>query len=89
MSSLIENAFRTLAGRDADRISAVLTEDAEWLSPPGNATAQALRVTHHLVGRDTIARFFAEDLPHLFERTSASPSTGSTPTASGRPWRRP
>ncbi|WP_188196912.1 nuclear transport factor 2 family protein [Nonomuraea sp. SYSU D8015] len=66
--SIIQNAFRAFAGSDPDRISAVLTEDAEWLSPPGNATAVALEVTNHMVGREAIVRFFAEDFPRLFVR---------------------
>ncbi|MET9753403.1 RICIN domain-containing protein [Streptomyces syringium] len=40
--SIIENAFQALVGYDPDRISAVLTEDAEYLSQPGNPTAVAL-----------------------------------------------
>lgn len=65
---IVQNAFQTLASADPDRISAVLTEDAEWLSPPDNATAVALEATHHMVGRKAIVRFFAEDLPRLFAR---------------------
>ncbi|MEU4205158.1 nuclear transport factor 2 family protein [Streptomyces sp. NPDC045470] len=65
---IIRNAFQALASNDHDRISAVLTEDAEWLSPPGNATAVALGATHHMVGRNAIARFFAEDFPRVFGR---------------------
>ncbi|MGK5557287.1 nuclear transport factor 2 family protein [Actinomadura kijaniata] len=69
--SVIQNAFQALASGDPDRISEVLAEDAEWLSPPGNATAVALGVTHHMVGRDAIARFFAEEFPRLFARDVA------------------
>jgi ketosteroid isomerase-like protein len=66
--SIIQNAFQALASYDPDRISAVLTEDAEWLSPPGNATAVALEATDHMMGRKAIVRFFAEDFPRLFVR---------------------
>lgn len=66
--SIIQNAFQALASNDPDRISAVLTEDAEWLSPPENATAVALEATNHMVGRKAIVRFFAEDFPRLFVR---------------------
>jgi len=66
--TIIQNAFQALASYDADRISAVFTEDAEWLSPPDNATAAALEATNHMVGRDAIVRFFAEDFPRLFVR---------------------
>jgi ketosteroid isomerase-like protein len=64
--SIIQGAFEALASNDPDRITAVLTEDAEWLSPPENATAVALGATNHMVGRKAIAHFFAEDLPRLF-----------------------
>ncbi|MFF1609017.1 hypothetical protein ACFVYA_14660 [Amycolatopsis sp. NPDC058278] len=36
---IVENAWKAFASHDADRIPAVFTEDAEWLAPPGNATA--------------------------------------------------
>jgi len=41
------------ASRDPTRVPAVFAPDAEWLAPPGNATAIALGGTHHLVGRET------------------------------------
>jgi ketosteroid isomerase-like protein len=66
--SIVQNAFQALGSHDPDRISAVLTEDAEWLSPPENATAVALEATNHMVGRKAIVRFFAEDFPRLFAR---------------------
>lgn len=65
---IVRNAFQALASQDPDRIAAVLTGDAEWLSPPGNATSVALDTTHHMVGRKAIVRFFSEDLPRLFVR---------------------
>ncbi|MCI2421883.1 nuclear transport factor 2 family protein [Saccharopolyspora sp. K220] len=56
-----------VSGRaDADRIAAVFTEDAEWLAPPGNATAVALEAPSHMVGKKAIVRFLAEDFPRLF-----------------------
>jgi len=64
--TIVQNAWKAFAGRDPDRISAFFTEDAEWLAPPGNATAVALRVPSHMVGSKAIARFLAEDFPHLF-----------------------
>ncbi|MFI0465422.1 nuclear transport factor 2 family protein [Saccharopolyspora sp. 5N102] len=66
--SIVQNAFQALASNDPDKISAVLTEDAEWLSPPGNATAVALGAPDHMVGREAIVRFFAEDFPRLYAR---------------------
>jgi ketosteroid isomerase-like protein len=63
---IVENAWRAFASHDADRISAVFTEDAEWLAPPDNATAVALGGPSHLVGRDAIVQFLAEDFPRFF-----------------------
>ncbi|MGV9386678.1 hypothetical protein ACWDRB_63515 [Nonomuraea sp. NPDC003707] len=31
---IIQNTFQALASNDPNRIAAVFTEDAEWLSPP-------------------------------------------------------
>lgn len=67
-SKIIQDAFQALASSNPDRISAFLTEDAEWLSPPGNATAVALETTNHLIGREAIVGFFSEDFPRLFAR---------------------
>ncbi|MER5389021.1 nuclear transport factor 2 family protein [Saccharopolyspora sp. NPDC002686] len=66
--SIVEDAFQALASSDPDLISAVLAEDAEWLSPPGNATAVALGAPDHMVGRAAIVQFFAVDFPRLFAR---------------------
>ncbi|MGW2866290.1 nuclear transport factor 2 family protein [Streptomyces sp. SDr-06] len=71
MSSIVEDAFQAFASNDPDRISAVLTEDAEWLSPPGNPSAVALGGTHHMVGRQAIVLFFSEDFPRLYARDVA------------------
>ncbi|GHI40644.1 nuclear transport factor 2 family protein [Streptomyces violascens] len=69
--SIVQDAFEAFASYDPDRISAVFTEDAEWLSPPGNATAVALDTTNHMVGRKAIVRFFAEEFPRLYVRDVA------------------
>lgn len=69
--TIIQNAFQAFASNDPEQISAVLTEDAEWLSPPGNAVALALGGIHHMVGREAIVRFFAHDFPRLFTRDLA------------------
>jgi uncharacterized protein len=63
---IVQNAWKAFATHDADRIAEVFTEDAEWLAPPGNATAVALGGPSHLVGRKTIVRFLAEDFPRFF-----------------------
>lgn len=68
---IVQNAFQALASYDPDRIAAVFTEDAEWLSPQENAVAVSLETTHHMVGRAAIVRFFAEDFPRLFVRDVA------------------
>jgi len=58
--------WRAFATRDVDTIRAVLTDDAEWKAPPGNATAIALGVTDHMVGADAIVDFILDDYPRLF-----------------------
>jgi len=63
---LVIDAWQVFAARDADRIRDVFTSDAEWLAPAGNATARALDGTHHLVGRDRIVRFLAEEFATVF-----------------------
>lgn len=69
--TIVQNAWKAFASHDADRIAAVFTDDAEWLAPPGNATAVALGATSHLVGRQAIVRFLAEDFTRLFVRDVA------------------
>jgi uncharacterized protein len=66
--TIVQDAWKAFASHDAERIAAVFTEDAEWLAPPENATAVALRGSSHLVGRKAIARFLAEDFPRFFVR---------------------
>jgi ketosteroid isomerase-like protein len=59
-------AWRAFTSRDAARIGACFTEDAQWLAPAGNGTAVGLGIPHHMVGRAQIARFIAEDVGKLF-----------------------
>ncbi|MDT0306217.1 nuclear transport factor 2 family protein [Streptomyces sp. DSM 44917] len=66
--TLVESAWRAFASHDAERIAAVFAEDAEWLAPAGNATAVALGAPSHMVGREAIVRFLAEDFRRLFAR---------------------
>jgi len=54
----------------------VLTEDAEWLAPPGNATAVALGGSAHMVGAGAIADFIARDFGRLFVRDVAIAVSG-------------
>lgn len=63
---IVLDAWRAFATRDAERIGAVFTADAEWLAPPGNATARALGRESHLVGRERITRFLAEEFHMVF-----------------------
>jgi uncharacterized protein (TIGR02246 family) len=65
---IVRNAWKAFATHDAHRIAAVFTEDAEWLAPAGNATAVALDAPSHMVGRDAIVHFLAEDFPRFFVR---------------------
>jgi ketosteroid isomerase-like protein len=59
-------AWQVFKTRDPERIAAVFTEDAEWLAPPGNATAVALGGSHHIVGRAPITQFLATEMYRLF-----------------------
>jgi ketosteroid isomerase-like protein len=68
--------WRAFSTRDADQIKAVLTEDAEWLAPAGNATAVALGGSAHMVGAVAIADFIAKDFGRLFVRDVAIAVTG-------------
>ncbi|MGP4104077.1 nuclear transport factor 2 family protein [Nonomuraea sp. KM90] len=63
---LVKGAWRAFSTRDRDVIASFFTEDAEWLAPPGNATAVALGGSHHMVGRDAIIHFLTVDFPRLF-----------------------
>ncbi|MGO1051897.1 nuclear transport factor 2 family protein [Crossiella sp. CA198] len=65
-AEIVRQAWQTFSTRDRDRIAAVFTPDAEWLAPAGNATARALDITHHMIGREQIADFLAVDFPRLF-----------------------
>ncbi|GAA4500860.1 hypothetical protein GCM10023191_049900 [Actinoallomurus oryzae] len=65
---IVMDAWKAFAGHDADRISEVFTEDAEWLAPLGNATAVALEGSGHMIGGKAIVRFLAEDFPRFFVR---------------------
>ncbi len=62
---IVLDAWRAFATHDAARIAAVFSPDAEWLAPPGNAAARVLG-THHLVGRERITQFIADEFPTLF-----------------------
>lgn len=66
--TIVERAWTAFARHDATEIAALFTEDAEWIAPPGNGTAVSLDGPSHMVGRDVIARFLADDFPRLFVR---------------------
>lgn len=65
-SDTVMEAWRAFASRDPERVGSVLTPDAEWLAPPGNATALALDGVSHLVGRDRIVRFLTAEFGTVF-----------------------
>jgi ketosteroid isomerase-like protein len=62
---IVLDACRAFATHDAACIAPVFTSDAEWLAPPGNAAARIVG-THHLVGRERITRFIADEFPAVF-----------------------
>jgi hypothetical protein len=63
---LVMRAWSEFASRDPERVRALFTPDAEWLAPPGNATARAMGGVHHFVGRDRIAHFITAEFPAVF-----------------------
>lgn len=63
---IVLNAWKTFSSRDAGRIAALFTDDAEWIAPTGNATAVALDHTDHMAGPHQIARFIAQEMHKLF-----------------------
>lgn len=64
--AIVKAAWEAFASRDAGRIAACFTPEAEWIAPPGNATAIALDYPHHMRGADEIARFIATEFGRLF-----------------------
>jgi ketosteroid isomerase-like protein len=77
---IVLNAWKTFSSRDADRIAALFTDDAEWIAPKGNATAVALGHTDHMIGAQAIARSLRRRCTGCFQM-SISPFAASTPTA--------
>lgn len=63
---VVLNAWKTFSSRDAERIAALFTDDAEWIAPKGNATAIALDHADHMVGPHEIARFIAQEMHKMF-----------------------
>jgi ketosteroid isomerase-like protein len=63
----VMETWKAFASRDPAEIAARFTADAQWIAPPGNATALALNGTH-MMGRADIARFIAVDFGALFSR---------------------
>jgi ketosteroid isomerase-like protein len=62
---IVLDAWRAFATHDAARIAPLFAPDAEWFAPPGNAAARIVG-THHLVGRERITRFIADEFPAVF-----------------------
>jgi ketosteroid isomerase-like protein len=60
------NAMKVIQSCDPDLFAGVFEEHAEWIAPKGNATAAALDMPDHLIGRDRIAAFFCEKFNTLF-----------------------
>ncbi len=65
-TGIVKAAWDAFGSRDAARIAACFAPDAEWIAPPGNATAIALDGPHHLRGADRIAHFIAHEFSQLF-----------------------
>ena len=63
---IVLNAWKIFSSRDAERIAALFTEDAEWIALTGNATAVVLDHTDHMAGPHQIARFIAQEMHKMF-----------------------
>ncbi|MGP8296409.1 nuclear transport factor 2 family protein [Streptomyces inhibens] len=86
---IVQRAWQACATCDAERISAFFDEDAQWLAPAGNATAAALDVTNHMVGRKGIVRFLTIDFPRLFAKDVAVTFRGFHADGDVSSWKRP
>ncbi len=64
--AIVQAAWRAFASHDAEQIAPFFTEDAEWLAPAGNATAVALDIPSHMIGRQAITDFLAHEFTRLF-----------------------
>lgn len=65
---IVMAAWQTFATRDARKIRAVFSDDAEWTAPQDNATARALQTSSGFRNPDDIAHFLAHDFGRLFEK---------------------
>jgi uncharacterized protein len=65
---VVIDAWKAFASGDAQRVSDVFSDDAEWLAPAGNATAVALNATHHMVGREAITQFITSGFRKVFQQ---------------------
>lgn len=63
---IVIDAWQTFASRDPEQIGAVFTPDAEWIAPPGNATALALAGPSHMIGREALVQFLSIEFRKLF-----------------------
>ncbi|MGW4536019.1 nuclear transport factor 2 family protein [Nocardia sp. NPDC004340] len=64
--AIVQAAWRAFASHESERIAAFFTADAEWLAPVGNATAVALDAPSHMIGRQAITHFLAQEFSRLF-----------------------
>jgi ketosteroid isomerase-like protein len=64
--AIVIDAWKAFSSRDAQKIAAFFTPDAEWTAPPDNATAQVLGAPSGFTGNDAIARFIAVDFGKVF-----------------------
>jgi hypothetical protein len=68
--------WKTFATRDPTTIAARFTEDAQWIAPPGNATAIALSAAKHPMEKADIVQFITRDFGTLFSRDVRLEFTG-------------
>jgi ketosteroid isomerase-like protein len=72
----VMETWKAFATRDPATIAARFTEDAQWIAPPGNATALALGAAKHPMEKADIVQFISRDFGALFSRDIKVDFTG-------------
>ena len=66
--SRVIEMWQAFSSRDPAKIKPFLASGANWIAPPGNATAEFFGREAGMRGRDGIIRFILEDFRRLFSK---------------------
>jgi hypothetical protein len=69
---LVKAVYAAFASRDEAKIAALFEDDAEWIAPADNGTAEALGAPDGMTGAANIARFIATESMRLFKTRSVT-----------------